>query len=119
MEGRKPRFCCVSPNPRILLHEQVGVDNLIHEGYSTVNFLQKESIMPCSSHRISILVLQVTSLFGCGVLDCEHTPFLELQSQTDILELHRDSLIMETSSQFPYWPLSPPKTSTLHARWSI
>src|SRR6266436_6780176 len=64
MEGHKPRFRCVGPNPRILLHEQVGVDNLIHEGYSTVNFLQKESIMPCSSHRISILVLQVTSLLA-------------------------------------------------------
>src|SRR5260221_12287666 len=109
MEGHKPRFRCVGPNPQILLHEQVGVDNLIHEGYSMLNFLQKESITPCLSHRISILVLQVTSLFGCGVLDCEHTPFLELQSQMDILELLRDSLLMETGSQFHHWPLSPPK----------
>src|SRR5258708_37852931 len=106
MEGCKPRFCCVGPNPRILLHEQVGVDNLIHEWYSMVNFLQKESITPCSSHRISILVLQVTSLFGCGVLDCKHTPFLEL---------HR----VETGSQFHHWPLSPPKRCKLHARWFI
>src|SRR5258707_6710127 len=110
MEGCKPRFRCVGPNPRILLHEQVGVDNLIHEGYGTVNFLQKESIMPCLSHRISILVLQVTSLFGHGVLDCEHTPFLEL---------HRDSLLMETGSQFHHSPLSPPKKCTLPARWFI
>src|SRR5260221_6266815 len=35
-----------------------------------------------------------------GVLDCEPTPFLEL---------HRDSLLMETGSQFHHWPLSPPK----------
>src|SRR5260370_22774693 len=103
MEGCKPRFCCVGPNPQILPHEQVGVNNLIHEGYSMVNFLQKESIMPCLSHRVSILVLQVTSLFGCGVLDCEHTPFLEL---------HRDSLLMETGSQFHHWPLSPPKDAS-------
>src|SRR5258708_39823043 len=61
MEGCKPRFHCVGPNPRILPHEQVGVDILIHEGYSTVNFLQKESIMPCSSHRFSILVCHGTT----------------------------------------------------------
>src|SRR5258708_14028196 len=109
MEGCKPRFHCVGPNPRILLHEQVGVDNLIHEGYSTVNFLKKESIMPCLSHRISILVLQVTSLFGCGVLDCKHTPFLELQSQMHILQLHMDSPLMQTASHFHPWPLSPPQ----------
>src|SRR5260370_8146860 len=102
MEGHKPRFCCVGPNTQILLHEQVGVDNLIHEGYSMVNFLQKESITPCLSHRISILVLQVTSLFGCGVLDCEHTPFLKLQSQMDILKLHINNFPMETAMQFPH-----------------
>src|SRR5258706_12841235 len=99
MEGCKPRFHCVGPNPRILLHEQVGVNNLIHEGYSTVNFLQKESIMPCSSHRISILVLQVTSLFGWGVLSCKHTQFQEL---------HRDSRLMQAGSEFHHWPLSLP-----------
>src|SRR5258707_4712631 len=109
MEGHKPRFHCVGPNPQILAHEQVGVDNLIHDGYSMVNFLQKERIMPCSSHRVSILVLQVTSLLGCGVLDYKLTPFLEL---------HRDSL-METGSQFHHQPLSPPKRCKLHARWFI
>src|SRR5260221_12709739 len=119
MEGCKPRFCCVGPNPQILPHEEVGVDNLIHEGYSMVNFLQKERIMPCLSHRIPIRVLQVTSLFGCGVLDCKHTQSLELQSQMDILELHRDSLLMETGSQFHHCPLSPPKRCKLHARGFI
>src|SRR5260221_12434284 len=108
MEGCKPRFCCVGPNPQILPHEEVGVDNLIHDGYSMVNFLQKERIMPCSSHRVSILVLQVTSLFGQGALDSKHTPFLELHSQTHTLKRPRDTLLRQTGSQFNHARLSPP-----------
>src|SRR5258708_37073971 len=43
MEGCKPRFCCVGPNPQILLHEQVGGNNLSHEGKSMFNCLQQKS----------------------------------------------------------------------------